>query len=420
MKKSKRIFSLILAALLILSVSVVPALASEQSELESENEAIEEELSNQKSKLEELKSNITDLEEYIEALDAQITEIEAIIADYQAQAATLQTEIDALTVQIAEEEENLAEQYELMKMRIQYFYENGETSYLEALFDSGSFAETLSSLQYTVELTNYDREQMETIQTLIENIETQKTEQETKYAEVASLQAAQEDQQALVEEIKAEQEVKLAEAYNEEYEIEQLMADLEAEYEENKDRIDEIVAAYNAAKAAEEAAKNNSSSSGGSSSSSGSSSSGSSYTYDGATFLWPLPSPYLANCITSYFGYRSAASTGGIGSTNHQGIDIRAASGTTIYAVLDGVAVANGYNSGAGNYLILYHGNGLYTHYYHQKQTSPIAVGESVTQGQVIGYVGTTGSSTGNHLHIAVSLNSMWSNFVDPAPYLGI
>ena len=132
--------------------------------------------------------------------------------------------------------------------------------------------------------------------------------------------------------------------------------------------------------------------------------------------IWPLPSPYLADHITSYFGYRSTT----VGSTNHKGIDIWAPAGTPIYAVLDGVVVMNGYSSSAGYYVIIYHGDGLYTHYYHQCQASSVAVNTSVSQGQVIGYVGSTGASTGNHLHFAISIGAIWSGFVDPAPYLGI
>ena len=190
------------------------------------------------------------------------------------------------------------------------------------------------------------------------------------------------------------------------------MADLQAEYEANKDRIDEIVAEYEAAAAAAAAAAATTAAS----SSVSSSSSGSSYSYSGASFIWPLPSPYLADHISSYYGYRSTS----VGSTNHKGIDIWAPSGTTIFAVADGVVVANGYNSSAGYYVILYHGDDLYTHYYHQCQASPVSVGTSVSQGTVIGYVGTTGTSTGNHLHFGVSIGAMWSGFVDPAPYLGI
>ena len=404
MKRFGRLLNCILAFALVAVMVMTPAYASEKSDLEAENEELQEQIDEQKEKLEEIKSNISDIEEYIEALEEQISEIEAIISDYEDQQEQIEAEIEELSEEIAEEEDDLAQQYELMKLRIQYFYENGEVSTMAAFLESGSIAETLSSLQYSVELTDYDREQMEKIEAIITTIEEQKDEQEEKYAEIESLKEAQEEQQALVEEAKDEQETALAEANEEAYEIEELMDELEAEYEENKDRIDEIVAEYEAA--AKAAA----------SSSSSSSSSGSTYTYSGASMIWPLPSPYLANRISSYFGYRSVS----VGSSYHKGIDIAAPSGTSIYAVLDGTVVASSYGSATGYYVILYHGSNLYTHYYHQCKASFLSVGDTVSQGDVIGYVGSTGASTGNHLHFGISIGAMWSGFVNPLSYLGV
>lgn len=428
MKKKGKFLHSLIAAALILSMVITPAAASEKSELEEQNEELEEELAQQEEKLAEIQENISDIEEYIEALEAQIAEIDAIIAEYEQEAAQIEEEIEALSQEIELEEENLAQLYELMKLRIQYFYENGSASTISVILESGSLAEALSALQYSVELTDYDRQQMEKIEEIIETIEEQKEEQEIKYAEVENLKAAQEEQQALSEEVKAEQEAALSEAYTEEYEVEELMEELQAEYEENKERIDEIVAEYEAAlaaaaaKAAEEAAaaaETTASSSSGTSSSDTSSSDTSSsttYSYSSSSMIWPLPSPYLSNRITSYFGYRTVS----VGSSYHKGIDISAPSGTSIYAVLDGTVVASTYSSSCGYYVILYHGNGIYTHYYHQCQSPPVSVGQTVSQGQVIGYVGSTGNSSGNHLHFGISIGAMWSGFVDPLPYLGL
>lgn len=137
----------------------------------------------------------------------------------------------------------------------------------------------------------------------------------------------------------------------------------------------------------------------------------------GINFIWPLPYPYYSNYITSYFGYRSVY----IGSSYHRGIDIHAARGTSIYAVADGTVVVSGYGSSEGYKIIIYHGDGLYTLYYHMCTASTLEVGDKVTQGQVIGYVGSTGNSTGNHLHFGVGVGGYTSSYlVDPAEYLGI
>ena len=133
----------------------------------------------------------------------------------------------------------------------------------------------------------------------------------------------------------------------------------------------------------------------------------------GPSFIWPLPYPYYSNYITSYYGYRDGS--------YHWGVDIHAAYGTSIYAVMDGVVVEEGYSSSQGYYIILSHEGGLYTLYYHMNSPALFEEGETVKQGDTIGYVGSTGNSSGNHLHIGVGVGGYdTSDLVDPADYLGI
>ena len=133
------------------------------------------------------------------------------------------------------------------------------------------------------------------------------------------------------------------------------------------------------------------------------------------TFSWPLKS---WSYISSYFGGRE--SPGGIGSTNHMGIDIAAASGTPIYAAASGVIVVRQWSDSAGYYIQISHGtiNGeaLETQYMHQSRFAPgLSVGDRVTKGQLIGYVGSTGNSTGPHLHFGVKSDGQ---YVDPLDYV--
>ncbi len=135
----------------------------------------------------------------------------------------------------------------------------------------------------------------------------------------------------------------------------------------------------------------------------------------GGQFRWPLGSSW--NSISSYFGGRD--SPGGIGSTNHQGIDIPATTGTPIYAVADGTVVVRlgtASSGGFGNWIQINHGGGLITEYAHLSSfQSGVVVGTKVKKGQVIGYVGSTGNSTGPHLHFGVILNG---TRVDPMNYV--
>lgn len=119
-------------------------------------------------------------------------------------------------------------------------------------------------------------------------------------------------------------------------------------------------------------------------------------------FSWPL-ADYGPESVLSGFGPRK--SPGGIGSTNHQGIDIAAPGGTEILAVCDGVVVKSTYNAIRGNYVEIDHGGGITTLYQHMSQRK-CTVGDTVSQGDVIGLVGTTGNSTGNHLHFEVKVNN--------------
>ena len=129
------------------------------------------------------------------------------------------------------------------------------------------------------------------------------------------------------------------------------------------------------------------------------------------SFIWPLPDG--VGSYTSSFGYRWGRM--------HRGIDLACSSGTEIYAVMDGTVVENYYSSSSGYTIILEHEDGIYTLYYHMCQASELAEGTEVSQGDVIGYVGSTGRSTGSHLHFAVGIGGYENeNLVDPAPYLGL
>ena len=126
------------------------------------------------------------------------------------------------------------------------------------------------------------------------------------------------------------------------------------------------------------------------------------YIPSNGSFCWPLAAPFDQNWITSWYGWREDPFGGGFTSW-HGGLDIGAYCDTPIYAVLDGQVIisSDGWNGGCGNYTVIYHGSGLYTEYMHQNYRA-VEVGDYVSRGQVIGYVGTTGSSTGYHLHIGV------------------
>lgn len=132
-------------------------------------------------------------------------------------------------------------------------------------------------------------------------------------------------------------------------------------------------------------------------------------TYNGGAFTWPCPS---STRVTSDYGNRLSPTAGA--SSNHKGIDIGADYGAAIVAAADGTVAFAGYNSGMGNYVMLSHGSGLYTVYGHCSALL-VSTGDTVTAGQTIAQVGSTGISTGNHLHFGVSKDGA---YVSPWNYL--
>lgn len=128
---------------------------------------------------------------------------------------------------------------------------------------------------------------------------------------------------------------------------------------------------------------------------------------------WVFPCPSITY-VSSEFGYRE--SPGGIGSTNHKGVDMAAPANSRVLAVAAGTVVASGYGfNGEGNYAEIDHGNGIHTIYMHLIASPVVKKGSTVKAGQVIGYVGMTGAATGYHLHFGVKVNG---TYVNPWNYL--
>ena len=405
MKKTKRnakkILRITIAALLVLCITI-PVMADSLSEKKEAlddakgvKEQLETELEESKSKLTELQKNKDSLILYIDEINEDIEEVQAIIDGYVAQAGEKQVKIDALNVEIEEKESQISEKYDRMKMRIQYMYENlGDTYMIDALFTSTTLAEVFEKSEYLASLYDYDKQAMEAIVELKEDIEEQKAEIVSELGDIEDLKEAQEEQQSVLEELKAVQQEQLDNVESMMAEEQAMIESINKEIESQQDEINRLAREYNSAAA-----------------------SNGSYVYTGGEFLWPLPSPYGEDHISSGYGYRDGTYSG-----FHAGVDIWANTGTPIYAVLDGVVVASYYSDSAGNFTIIYHGGNLYTEYMHQSERY-VSVGDKVKQGDTIGLVGSTGWSTGAHLHIGVVISENgynYNNRVDPSPYLGL
>ena len=352
----------------------IDAMKEEANSLKQQQEEIQEQLDSLAADRENAMARKTLLEQQINATRAEINTIAAQIAKYDELIAQKQEELSQ-----AEAEEQA--QYELFCERVRYMEEQGEVSYWSILFSSKDFADLLDNAMMVEEIMDYDNQVMDQLIALREQIEQDKAELET---------ARQEQQDA-----KAEQEAAQANLQAQESEVDALLSQISNQEDELEAREAQLRAASDAATAEIAAAErelaaqiaNVPSESG---------------------FLWPLPGRYN---LSSLFGSRKHPITGK--ANNHTGIDIPASSGTSILAAKSGVVTTSTYNNSYGNYVVVSHSDGTSTLYAHMVRRN-CSKGDIVSQGQVIGYVGTTGSSTGNHLHFEVRVNG---SRVDPINY---
>ena len=391
--QKKRVLSVILALTLSIGCAI-PAQASSISETQKKGE----ELQSQKDSAEAEKAALTkQLNDLIDEMDKTTEDIN-----------TKQEEIDAKETELIQAQIDENNQYESMKKRIKYMYENGNTQFIEVLLESKSIGEFLNNAEYIAQISDYDRQMLKEFQQTVQDVDDQKTALETEKAELETLQTQLQDKQNEVSTLISEKA--------------DLIGDLETAIGENAAKLQALQEeAARQARVQQEAAaaanrgNSSSGSSGGGSSSGGSSSGGGSsspvapITPSGSGRLSnPCPSAY----ISSEFGGRT--SPGGIGSTNHKGRDYATGTGRPIYAAASGPVTTGRYKVARGNYVVINNRNGLSTLYQHCSATY-VSAGQSVSAGQNIAAVGTTGYSTGPHLHFEVWVNG---TPVDPRLYL--
>lgn len=310
------------------------------------------------------------------------------------EAGELQTKIEALDKTIAEtaadlavEEERLAEatkladtKYEVFQERFRVMCEHGDVSYIEMLFSAKSFGDFVDKAEIMKEITRYDKQ-------IFDEMDTARRQIEKSRDEIAKLK---ETQESSAKDLAGQKSALVKKQQEQAQYIQELERDTAA-YQKIIDEADAAMASLRA------------SVSGSLSSSSGG------RKYVGGEFTWPTPSCYY---ITSNFSPRRKNPVSGI-YKRHTGTDIGASYGAAIVAANSGTVTLAGWNSGYGNCVIIDHGGGKATLYAHMSAFS-VSAGQSVTKGQRIGSVGSTGNSTGPHLHFEVLINGA---AVDPMQF---
>lgn len=429
-KKSNKIFALLLAVVLVvssLSVSCFAVTDAEKAAYEKKIEELQKQIEENKKKIEEtkkkasvydddvsaLQDKIGALQEQIDLYNEAIAVIDADIAVIDNQIKGVENEIDSLNKQIdeldkqvVEIQQKIADTYTLLGERIRASYMSGASSSLEYLLTSDEFE--FQSYLERVELIERIAEHDDT---LIKDLEKEIDSLKAKVLEIEDMKTRLAGKIKELDEVKKEHEAKK----KEQEDARQVILDAEAEIQKDLDKVMAVIhefdkesKAYQAAiDKAEDAimdyenklAEQNTSFGSGQVS---------------GDMIWPLP--YSDTYVSSSFKMRTLNGV----TKQHNGIDICRWAGThgaTIVAVKDGtveVAYKSGNNGGYGLYVVINHGNGVKTYYAHLSATL-VNVGDYVTQGTTIGRAGNTGYSFGAHLHFGLMINGGW---VNPMNYL--
>ncbi len=401
MKSMKKLLCLIacIGIVLVFPAGTAEAVTNESiRQKEEEIKAAKEDVANLKSNLtdvealkKELEQSKNDLTAYVTQLDTQLSDIQSKIDEYNNLITVKESEIVTTTEELNAAILKQEEQYAAMKVRIQFMYEEGDSLYMELIFSSDSLADTLNKADYIEALSAYDRNQLDEYVRTKEMIALCKEELEAEKAVLDEAKLAVEAEEAAVTSLIEEKESQIvsvsSDISNKEAAIKEYEDMIAAENAEIA-ALEKAVAEEKARLAAENA---------------------NARVYDGGMFAFPCPG---YKRISDDYGNRIHPTLGI--EKFHNGLDLAAAYGTPILAAYDGDVVAADYSSSMGNYIMINHGDGLYTIYMHASALYA-SKGQSVYKGQTIAAVGSTGRSTGNHLHFSVRLNG---SYVSPWNYL--
>lgn len=391
-KKTQRIIVILVAAALLLSV-LVPVLSvfAQADVTKGDIQNIKDELSEIKAQKKDAEAKLASIRSDLSKAREQVQIIQDQVLLTEQEISTSQALLDRYDAQIGEKEQEIAgleaqeeAQYQEFYQQVRWMEETGGVNYLSILFEAKSFADMLDYAMMITDIMDYSNR-------IIDELNATQAELAMAREALQADRDAQAAAQQELEERKAELEQKRAEAQK----LLNQIAASESEYAaeakqlaEDEAKVDkelkEAERKYAAQLAALEAQNRVNMTSG--------------------NWYWPLPNRYK---LSSLFGGRNHPITGRWHS--HSGVDIPAPSGTPIYAAQDGIVTTIGTNrnSSYGYYCIISHGSGYATLYAHQCRVPPLQEGQTVKKGQVIGYVGTTGSSTGNHLHFELRINGV-------------
>ncbi len=366
----------IMSSLVLCNISVADAASS--SELQSQYDKLEKQQKELKDKMNKTQKDISQQQTYQKQLTQQMNTTKEQVAILKQQIASLEGEIEQKNSEIAQKESDIAVKYDLFKKRLRAMYKSNQKSKLSMILSAESFGDMLSRIKISQTVSQYDSDLVKELNVQLEGIKLAKEELDAKKQQVEQSKAKMEQKNN-----------ELAASYAKSEEAESQLAKLKAMYTSDSAKIQsEMDKLERELKAVYAGASNSSSSS-----------------YSGGQMLWPVPG---YKYISSPYGARWG--------TTHKGMDISGGgiNGADIVAASDGKVISVINSTSYGKYLVIDHGGGISTLYAHCSAIV-VSAGQQVQRGQVIAKVGSTGWSTGPHLHFEVRVNGVHK---DPKNYL--
>lgn len=384
-KLHSKILAVILLIVTVISVSGTSGSLSfaqnSMSELEKEQKKLDKAIEEAQEELENKESDIAKRQLEMLDIDARANELTSVLLELESQIQVKEDEIEKTLQNLEQTRQEQEEYYRLTKERIKIMYEYGSTEYLEVLLESKSTSDFFNRLEYLNKLVEYDQDMLDRIENIKLTIEEHESNLRVEKLELDDLRDENTKRLNEAEALKAQKEAEVERIENDKELLKQQIEAWNEAKEEVDNQIEKLIALY----------------------------ADQDLVFGNGDLDWPLPG---WKRISSKFGPRTHPVYGY--ASSHDGIDIPASYGTEVHVAASGRVIFAGWGNAYGNYILVDHGvddNGkhIVTHYAHNSQLL-VKEGDFVVRGQVISKVGSTGWSTGNHLHFGLKIGGTWVN----------
>ncbi len=377
--KRVKVLTILIVCIVYASMLMYSVFGETVSELHEQKNELSNRIEDTNNQLLSVQDNINGVTVQIERLNEQIAKYQEDLNSSNVKVAQTQMSVDAIRTELQEAEKKYLHQKKLLEQRMVAMYEAGDTVYLDVLLSASSIEDFLSKFYYLSKMAAYDQKLMKEVSNAKQDIGAKKILLERELEKYTEEKEKNEQLLITFENTKLVRNEYLNKLTEKEREFQEKIE----EYEESMDVLEDKILKATLANIGEE--------------------------YIGGELAWPVPG-YAT--ITSGYGMRMHPIFGVY--RLHTGVDIGAPLGSTIVAANEGVVILSEYSSSYGNYVMIDHGGGVVTLYAHGLK-SWVEVGQEVKKGDEIMLVGSTGWSTGPHLHFEVRING---ETLDPLPYI--